>query len=55
MTEDNNNNNNNNGDDDDDEYQSIYFVRHAHKQDMKVGYDKYSKWTRPNDTPLSYE
>jgi broad specificity phosphatase PhoE len=56
MTEDNNiNNNNKNGDDDDDEYQSIYFVRHAHKQDMKVGYDKYSKWTRPNDTPLSYE
>jgi broad specificity phosphatase PhoE len=56
MTEDNNNNNNNNNDgNDNDEYQSIYFVRHAHKQDMKSGYDEYSKWTRPNDTPLSYE
>ena len=62
MTEDNNSNSNsnsnsniNNNDGDDDEYQSIYFVRHAHKQDMKSGYDEYSKWTRPNDTPLSYE
>jgi hypothetical protein len=38
--EDISNNNNDNGDD---EYQSIYFVRHAHnKQDMKVGYDEIS-------------
>ena len=40
---------------DDENYQSIYFVRHAHKQDIKSGFGDYKTWTRPCDTPLSYE